>query len=75
MTPTEPTPQPYLADTRPLDDAALLLARFGEAAADEAAARAVRARALGNHLHFCRWRQVGRLLAVLGTERAMGVLH
>ena len=75
MTPTEPTPQPYLADTRPLDDAALLLARFGEAAADEAAARAVRARALGNYLHFCRWRQVGRLLAVLGTERAIGALH
>ena len=66
---------PYLADTRPHDDAALLLARFGAFAADEAAVRAERSRTLGNHLHFCRWRQVARLLALLGAEHATDTIH
>ena len=75
MTPTPCTAPPYLADTRPHHDAALLIACFGAQAGDEAAARAERSRALGNHLHFCRWRQVGRLIAALGAERAMETVH
>lgn len=66
---------PYIAATRPHLDAAELLARFGPGAADEAAIRAERSRALGNHLHFCRWRQVGRLLATMGAESATDTLH
>lgn len=66
---------PYLADTRPHHDAAHLLAAFGAHAAGEAAARAERSRVLGNHLHFCRWRQVARLLAALGAERAAETIH
>ena len=66
---------PYIADTRPHDDAGDLLARFGAHAGDEAAARAEHSRRLGNHLHFCRWRQVGRLLATMGATRATGTLH
>lgn len=66
---------PYLADTRPHLDAAELLAVFGAEAATEAAARAARSRTLGNHLHFCRWRQVERLIAVLDVERAAGTIH
>lgn len=74
MTPLEP-PQPFLADTRPHEDACALLAAFGPAATVEAARRAARSRTLGNHLHFCRWRQVGRLLATLGAAGATGTLH
>lgn len=66
---------PYLADTRPHLDAAELLAMFGAEAATEAAARAVRSRTLGNHLHFCRWRQVERLIAVLDNGHAAGTIH
>lgn len=65
----------FLADTRPHQDAAELLILFGSAAAGEAAGRAARSRALGNHLHFCRWRQVERLLGVLEGEMAMGTVH
>ena len=70
-----PYETPYLADARPLDDAVHLLARFGQAADDEAAARAARSRAVGNHLHFCRWREVGRLLATLRLRHATGTIH
>jgi hypothetical protein len=66
---------PYLAYTRPHDDAAQLLAAFGSTAAAEAAARAERSRRVGNHLHFCRWRQVERLLALLGSPHATGTIH
>ena len=66
---------PYLAHTRPHLDAAELTALFGDAAAQEASARAERSRALGNHLHFCRWRQVERLLATLDTAHATGTVH
>ncbi|WP_419807255.1 hypothetical protein [Sphingomonas sp.] len=69
------TPPAYLAHTRPHLDAAELLTLFGTHAAGEAAARAARSRVLGNHLHFCRWRQVERLLAVLDTEHATGTVH
>jgi hypothetical protein len=69
------TAHPYIADTRPHLDAADLLAVFGIAATREAAARAERSRQLGNHLHFCRWREVGRLLAVLGADCATGTVH
>ena len=66
---------PYLAATRPHQDAADLLALFGPFAVDEAAARAARSRTLGNHLHFCRWREVGRLLALLDTDEVSGTIH
>lgn len=66
---------PYLADTRPHLDAAELLTLFGAEAATEAAARAARSRTLGNHVHFCRWRQVERLIAVLDTGAAAGTVH
>ena len=69
------SPSPYIAATRPHHDAADLISRFGAYAADEAAQRADRSRALGNHLHFCRWREVGRLLELLGSDSAAGTLH
>jgi len=41
----------------------------------EAQARAERSRDLGNALHFCRWRQIERLILLLGAERAIGAVH
>lgn len=66
---------PYLADTRAHAHAADLRRLFGDLAADEAAARAERSRSLGNHLHFCRWREVGRLLSLLDSDEPTGTIH
>lgn len=67
---------PYLADRQDVADAAALIARHGTAAAArEAAARAGRSRDLGNHIHFCRWRQIGRLIAWLDETPAERTVH
>jgi hypothetical protein len=66
---------PYLADTREVADAAELIRAFGEDAGSEAAARADRSRDLGNHVHFCRWRQIERLVVLLSIPRAVGTVH
>lgn len=66
---------PYLAAARPDTDAADLLARFGARAAAEARARAEHSRKQGNHIHFCRWREVGRLIATLREDRGGATLH
>ena len=66
---------PYLADVREVADAAELIRAFGEDAGSEAAARADRSRDLGNHVHFCRWRQIERLVLLLSIPRAVGTVH
>lgn len=66
---------PYIADAGQAATAADLLARLGRTAAAEAAARAGRSRALGNYLHFCRWRQIERLIGLLSSDRADGTIH
>lgn len=66
---------PYVADRATLADAETLLLAFGAAAADEAAARADRSRDIGNHIHFCHWRQIERLLDFLSADRAPGTVH
>ena len=66
---------PYFADRASVTDAATLIARFGAAATHEAAARADRSRDLGNHVHFCRWRQIERLTALLPGDHASGTIH
>jgi hypothetical protein len=66
----------YLPDSAAAADAAELIARFGEYAAGEAAARADRSRGLGNVIHFCRWRQIERMIGLLSsTDRAGATLH
>jgi len=65
----------YLADVRALSDADHLIATFGDSAALEAAARASRSRDLGNYIHFCRWRQVERLIDLLERREAVGTVH
>lgn len=66
---------PYLADTGAVTDATDLIASFGEFAGDEAAARADRSRDIGNHIHFCRWRQIERLIALMSVGHAVGTVH
>lgn len=66
---------PYLHDRAAFDDAAGLIARFGDDAGFEAAALAERSRNLGNAIGFCRWRQIERLIVILGTGQSFGTVH
>ena len=68
-------PLPYLADNRPYVDAADLLASFGAQAAREAKARAAHSRRVGNYLHFCRWREVERLITAMAAEPDGATVH
>jgi hypothetical protein len=69
------TALPYLADRAHVTDAAELIALFGDDAGFEAAARADRYRDLGNHINFCRWRQIERLIVLMSVRRAVGTVH
>ena len=69
------TLMPYVADRAVVADATDLIDHFGGDAAFEAAARADRSRDLGNVLHFCRWRQVERLVVLLSEDEATGTVH
>ena len=69
------TPVPYVADRAVLADATDLIARFGLEAAIEAASRADRSRDLGNVIHFCRWRQIERMIVLLSTDGAECTVH
>ena len=67
---------PYLADRGAVAEATRLIASHGDvAAAAEAAQRAVRSRDIGNHVHFCRWRQIERLIRLLAQPCASGTVH
>jgi len=66
---------PYLANVSEVNDANALIAQFGDDAGFEAAARADKSRDLGNHLHFCKWRQIERLILLLSVERPVGTIH
>lgn len=52
-----------------------LIDKFGKAAGMEAADRAERSRNIGNHLNFCRWRQIERLIIMLSVETTLGTIH
>ncbi|WP_448502565.1 hypothetical protein [Sphingomonas sp.] len=66
---------PYLTDRLAVHDAHELIERFGDDAGFEAAARADRSRDLGNHVHFCRWRQIERLILLLSSDEPVGTVH
>ena len=66
---------PYLTNRKSYDDAADLIARFGDDAGYEAAMRADKSRDLGNHIHFCHWRQIERLIVVLSYDQPLGTVH
>ena len=65
----------HLSDPSAASEAAELMTRFGEYAASEAAARAERSREVGNVLHFCRWRQIERLILLLAAGRGAHTIH
>ncbi len=65
----------HVPDRAAFEDAADLIAAFGEHAASEAALRADRSRSLGNIIHFCRWRAVERTILMLGDREVTGSVH
>ncbi|MBB4641257.1 hypothetical protein HNQ99_001562 [Rhizorhapis suberifaciens] len=66
---------PYLSSRKSFDDAQDLIFRFGDNAGFEAAARADRSRDVGNHIHFCHWRQIERLIILLSADEPIGTVH
>jgi hypothetical protein len=62
-------------EPRDVCEAEKLIALFGEQAGLEAAERAEASRNIGNHLQFCRWRQIERLVIMLSLESSIGTIH
>lgn len=65
----------HISDAAAVQDAAELIDRFGEFAADEAAARARSSRDVGNVIHYCRWRQIQRLIEFLHGGGVEATIH
>ncbi len=65
----------YLADRASAAEADELIRRFGDFAASEAAQRASRSRSLGNVVHYCRWRQIERMIGLLAAGRGDASIH
>ncbi len=65
----------HVQDRTELTEATDLMAHYGELAQYEAAQRADRSRSLGNVIHFCRWRQIERMIALLSAEEVTGTVN
>jgi hypothetical protein len=63
------------ADRAAFADATALIADYGAYAALEAAERARKSREAGNIIHFCRWRQAERAVALVAGEQPVGTIH
>ncbi|VWX59991.1 hypothetical protein [Sphingorhabdus sp. 109] len=66
---------PVFIDSTHYSDAERLITNYGEEAGLEAANRADKSRSLGNHLHYCKWRQVERLCVLLSIDQSIGTVH
>lgn len=66
---------PVFIDSSNYTDAEQLLYNYGEEAGLEAANRADKSRASGNHIHYCKWRQVERLCVLLSIDTTIGTVH
>ena len=66
---------PVFIDSNAFIDAQLLMTNYGEEAGLEAANRADKSRAVGNHIHYCKWRQVERLCVLLSIDHSVGTIH
>jgi hypothetical protein len=62
-------------DRDAVSEATNLMLLFGTEAALEAASRADRSRSIGNVVHFCRWREIERMILVLSSEDVVGTVH
>lgn len=69
------SPHVHISDSAAVQEAAELIDRFGEFAADEAAARARSSRNLGNVIHYCHWRQIQRLIEYLDVGAVEATVH
>jgi hypothetical protein len=66
---------PLYVEPRDVTEAQKLIAHFGREAGIEAADRAENSRNQGNHLSYCRWRQIERLVIMLSLESSIGTIH
>ena len=66
---------PFIHGRVALADASDLIARYGDDAGFEAAARADRSRDDGNVARFCHWRQIERVIASLTSDEVQGTVH
>ncbi|MEH6660330.1 MAG: hypothetical protein V7679_01665 [Parasphingorhabdus sp.] len=66
---------PVFIDSTHYSDAERLITNYGDEAGLEAANRADKSRSLGNHLHYCKWRQVERLCILLSLDETIGTVH
>jgi hypothetical protein len=66
---------PLYVEPRDVSEAQMLIACFGSEAGLEAAERAEASRNIGNHLQYCRWRQIERLVIMLSLESSIGTIH
>lgn len=66
---------PFITGRAALDDAAMLIDSFGDAAGVEAASRAAQSRDAGNVIRFCHWRQIERVIATLASDEVRGTIH
>ena len=65
----------FYVEPRDVAEATTLMDTFGPKAGMEAAERAVQSRNVGNHLHYCRWRQIERLIIMLSAHTTLGTIH
>jgi hypothetical protein len=65
----------HFADRAAFGDAVELIERLGDFACSEAARRASENRELGNVVHFCRWRQIERMIEMLRDDEVTGAVH
>ncbi len=65
----------HVPDARAAAEAAELMQFYGILAASEAAARADAYREVGNVVHFCRWRQIERLITRMALGGCEGAPH
>ncbi len=66
---------PVFIDPSFYGDAEQLISNFGEEAGLEAANRADQSLAQGNHIHYCKWREIERLCVVLSIDIPIGTVH
>lgn len=68
-------PAPVFTDRMAYDEADNMIAILGDSAALHAADNADTARERGNHVRFCHWRQVERLIVMLSVQKSFGTIH
>ena len=66
---------PLFVQPKDVVEAEALISDFGHHAGLEAAERAEASRNIGNHIQYCRWRQIERLIIMLSVKTTLGTIH